>query len=737
MKKDILMVIAVILSQLLFLNHSKSQDTTSRIITLNEVVISANRINENSKYVAQPIQVIKSKDIQLTNAQSVADLLMKTTTLTVQKSQQGGGSPMIRGFEASRVLLMIDGVRMNNLIYRSGHLQNVITLDQSILERAEVLYGPSSTVYGSDALGGVIHFYTRNPQLAADNNLLAKGNAYYRYGKVNSENTVHFDLNIGDNKLGSLTSLTYSKFGDLKMGTKINPSYGEEFGLRKYYAERINGKDSLIANSDPLVQKFSGYSQYDVLQKFIYRPKTGRTHLLNLQYSTSTDIPRYDRLTDASGSGLKNAEWYYGPQVRLLAAYNYEAQNIWGLDNLKLTLSYQDVEESRHDRKFGKSKRNDRIENVGVYGYTLAALKKSGQNEMWFGLDGQLSTLKSTASSYNVKTGEITPLDTRYPDGDNMMHQASLYFSHNHKFDSKFVITDGIRIGYSQLKSTFVTKDFFPLPYDEVKQNHLTYSANLGGIWLPTEKWKIALNLSTGYRVPNIDDLSKVFESVAGSKLMVPNPDLKPEKTISADLAINKQFSNRVVWENSVFYTYYFDAIVTDVFTFNGQDSVMYNGEMSRVYASQNKQKAFVYGASSGLRLDAGYGFSLAASVNYVYGRIITDTTNAPLDHIPPLAGRIGIRYTGKKLNAEFYSNFNGWKHIEDYLKNAEDNENYATPDGMPSWYTLNLAASYKFCNYFTLQAGIDNIMDLQYRVFASGINAPGRNIFVTGRFSF
>ncbi|NJN34367.1 MAG: TonB-dependent receptor plug domain-containing protein [Saprospiraceae bacterium] len=73
----------------------------------------------------------------------------------------------MRGFEASRVLLVVDGVRMNNLIYRSGHLQNAITVDQNMLDRVEVLFGTASTVYGSDALGGVVHFFTKKPLLNA------------------------------------------------------------------------------------------------------------------------------------------------------------------------------------------------------------------------------------------------------------------------------------------------------------------------------------------------------------------------------------------------------------------------------------------------------------------------------------------------------------------------------------------------------------------------------------------
>jgi hemoglobin/transferrin/lactoferrin receptor protein len=153
---------------------------------LDEVVISANKIPEPRRAVAQQIKIVTPSFLKNLNAQTSADLLQNTGVVAMQRSQQGGGSPMLRGFEASKVLLMIDGVRMNNLIYRAGHLQNVITMDNNILERAEITFGPSSTVYGSDALGGVVQFYNRNPELSKEKNLQVKGNLFTRFGSANN-----------------------------------------------------------------------------------------------------------------------------------------------------------------------------------------------------------------------------------------------------------------------------------------------------------------------------------------------------------------------------------------------------------------------------------------------------------------------------------------------------------------------------------------------------------------------
>jgi hemoglobin/transferrin/lactoferrin receptor protein len=159
-----------------------AQDSIS-VQQLNEVVIYATKFAERKKNIVQKIDVISQQRIAQMNSQNLGDLLLNTGSVFVQKSQQGGSSPVIRGFEASRVLLVIDGIRMNNAIYRAGHLQNVITVDQNMLERVEVLYGPASTLFGSDALGGVLHFRTKQPRVSTSGKLLSNGTAFTRYSR--------------------------------------------------------------------------------------------------------------------------------------------------------------------------------------------------------------------------------------------------------------------------------------------------------------------------------------------------------------------------------------------------------------------------------------------------------------------------------------------------------------------------------------------------------------------------
>ena len=171
------------------------------IYRFDDVVIAVNRLEDT---LVRPLQFtgqLSLARIGFEAASTSADLLKRTGSIHVQKSQPGGGSPNIRGFEANRILLVIDGVRMNNAIYRGGHLQNIITLDEAQLQSVEILHGPGSLLYGSDAFGGVIHLQTRAPQLSTVDRVYVHGGALMRYGSSNNEKKTNLHFNIGANDL--------------------------------------------------------------------------------------------------------------------------------------------------------------------------------------------------------------------------------------------------------------------------------------------------------------------------------------------------------------------------------------------------------------------------------------------------------------------------------------------------------------------------------------------------------
>lgn len=717
-------------------------------IPLNEVTVVANRFTDHKMRVPQTVNILPLSLIQSVNPQTTADLLTSDGRLTVQKSQQGGGSPSIRGLESSRVLLMVDGIKLNNLIYRAGHLQNVISIDPSALDNAEVLYGPGSVLYGSDAMGGVVSLQTKQPTLSQTRSLAVSGSGMYRWASANGEQAVHADLNLGTRQFASLTSLSYSRFGDLRSGRSRNPFMPKDdsYIWRHYDVEHIDGKDVLIDNTKPWLQIGSGYHQWDAMQKFLYRPSDALSHALNLQFSTTGDIPRYDRLTDLKKDRPKFAQWYYGPQQRALAAYNLTAHQLLGADYFTAALAWQNVRESRHNRKLNDPWLGSRCESVDVVSLNTDWIRDFAAHRLHWGVDASLQWLRSTASARDINTGTVKALDTRYPDGRNRMHGIDLFVADQWRLSPTLLLNYGARSGYSYLQSTFGDDKFFPIfkqKFGTVTQRNATYSANAGLTFNPVRSWKLALSLSSGYRVPNIDDLGKIFDSQPGM-VVVPNPNIKPEKNLSADLNVAHISTGAWSWDASVYATYLFDAIALAPATVDGSDHMIYDGEESKIYANRNYQRAYVVGASTSLTYKFLHGFTADATATYTYGNILKSAHNdaMPLDHVAPLYGRVGLRWQGlrqDRLTVDFYSLFNGSKPLSRYNLNGEDNIVYATTlgdkgQGLPAWYTLNLRATYKLCPKASLQLSCDNLLDTEYRTFASGINAPGRNIMTTLR---
>lgn len=275
---------------------AREVDLAYRVHPLDVLVTSGSRFSEPKRDVPEQIDVLSRREIAFMAQPTGAELLQNTGTVFVQKSQLGGGSPTIHGFQANRILLVVDGVRLNNAITRSGHTQDLITVDQYALDRVEVVSGPSSVAFGSDALGGTIQLVTRTPDLLGPDSIRCTGDAFFRYATATQEKTAHAGVELRGRKLASFTSITASDFGDLRQGSTRNPFY-EDLGRMPYEVVRENGQDVAKPNPDPNVQLGTGYQQLDLLEKLRYQASEKVEQQLNLQLSTSSDVPRYDRLS--------------------------------------------------------------------------------------------------------------------------------------------------------------------------------------------------------------------------------------------------------------------------------------------------------------------------------------------------------------------------------------------------------------------------------------------------------
>ena len=718
-----------------------SVDLAAKSVNLDEIVFSANRKAESKMDVPYQVEIIKQKDIEFSNPATSGDLLQNTGQVFVQKSQAGGGSPSLRGFEANKVLLVVDGVRMNNAIYRGGHLQDVMTLDPNMLDRTEVVFGPSSTIYGSDALGGVMHFYTKNAQFSSDDKMLVKANAMVRYASAAQEKTGHLDFNLGGKKFASITNVTFSDFGDVMSGSTKLAGYTNTWD-RNYYVERINNRDTMSVNANNNLQKGSAYKQIDLMQRFNIKTGEHLTHNLNFQYSTSSFVPRYDRLSgDYSVGKLKFAENGYGPQQRLLVAYslNFDSKTLVS-DNIKLILAYQKVDQERITRRFQNTNRKIQNEDVAVLSANLDVYKQiKEKHELRYGLEITSNDVKSTANFKDIVTNIETPADTRYADGGSKMSTAAVYMSHSWEVNKNFIITDGLRFTNTSLTCNFKDTTFFKFPFATAKQTNQALTGNLGFIWKSENDYKVSLLTSTGFRSPNVDDMSKVFES-SGNTVIVPNPTLKPEYTYNFELNLSKVINGRYKFDITAYYTNLTNALVVKDFKLNGNDSAIYNGTKSKVQATQNVDKAYIYGLTGGVQFDFNSNVSFKSVLNYTYGRYIDsqNDTVVPLDHIAPIFGQTSIIYKAKNIDGEFFVRYNGKKTANDYSPSGEDNASYSADKikgYMPGWFTLNIRMGFNLIKNLRLNLACENITDNRYRVFASGINAAGRNVIVSLRY--
>lgn len=699
-------------------------------IHLGSVLVSGNRWEQEITQVPARVVEVPRAEIVFQNPQTTADLLGRTGLVFIQKSQQAGGSPMIRGFAANRLLYSVDGVRMNSAIFRSGNLQNVINIDPFTLEETEVILGPGSVLYGSDAIGGVMSFKTVSPQFTLKQEPYISGSATARYSTANMERTGHFDINIGFRKWAFLTSISSWDFGHLRQG-----AHGPEEYIKEFSPQRQDSTDVVIYHDDPLVQIPTQYSQMNILQKIRYQPTDKWDFLLSLQFSETSPYGRYDRHNRLRNGKPQYAEWNYGPQRWLLWSLQIRRQDpdvLW--DNLTTQIALQEFGESRITRNFNDPERQIREEQVWAYSLNIDATKGiSDRFTLFYGTEFVQNTVNSNGVIENIRTGQHQKGPSRYPQADWGSYAA--YLLAQYRLSSRAFFTTGGRYTFYTIDAIFDTT-FYPFPFTSAQIQKGAINGSVGVVYLPDENLTTALNMTTGFRAPNVDDIGKVFDSEPGS-VVVPNPSLEAEYAYSIDGRISYRIDDVLNCELSGFYTLLTNAMVRRDFQLNGEDTIIYDGVPSRVQAIQNAAQAWAIGGEMAVEIALPAGFSFLASFLYQDGEEeMDDGSSSPLRHVPPMWITARLQYAAKKLRFEFSLNYQGEKsYAELALSEREKREIYAVDaEGkpyVPAWYTLNCKFLYMLTASVVVSAGIENITDQRYRTYSSGISSPGRNFFL------
>ena len=682
-------------------------------------------------------QVVKSNEILNSNASTGAELLTLVDGVTIQKTSFGGGSPIIRGFEANRVLLMVDGVRMNNAIYRGGHLQNSITIDPFILESCDVIFGPSAVSYGSDAIGGVIHYKTKDPNLLNTNDSSRFNGLYFtRFNSATNEQSNHINLNLSSENLASLTSVTYKKFGDVSMGE--NRAHGfQNWGTHDFYTEYNNFQDTMITNPNPSILRGVGYNQIDLTNKILFKLNATSKLIINSQYSSSSNLQRLDQLNNLTLNNLPEyAQWNYGPQKRLLNSISFSSsQPSIFFDDIRAVLSHQHIEESRITRRFNSFSQKNSLEKVNVLGSNIQFSKSIGSNsKLDYGTEIYYNTVNSRAYELNLLDSATSYIDSRYPSGGSNTFFPAIYGSYNLK-KNRLSLIGGIRYTWNKAFGIFNDNilDFLSDGF-EIKRHSL--SGSLGTYFYPNETTKIFLDLSTGFRAPNIDDLGKVF--IKDQFVTIPNSQLVPEYAYNFSSGIGKKinFNNiQFNFSSSSFLTILDNVISKQSLEINGSRTIYYDSNYYEILANQNSEIGIVYGISGSLSITFFKNLKVHSSICYTSGFL--EKEEIPMSHIPPLFGKLNLNYIFKKFEFKILNNVNGEKINKLFGPGNTDNPLEASPMGYPSWWVINTQVGYQYRESLNLSLGLYNLLDIHYKTFASGISAPGRSLMASAKLSF
>lgn len=704
---------------------------TPSILTMTEITVGATRWRESTGTSPAKVSIISRREIELHQPQTAADLLNVSGKVFIQKSQQGGGSPMIRGFAANRLLIAVDGIRMNTAIFRGGNLHNVISLDPFMIEQADVVLGPGSVIYGSDAIGGVMHFQSLRPEPSGVKTVQFKGGAGLRYSSANQERTGHAHIHAAWERWALLAGFSRQDYDDLVMGR-----YGPDDYLRSEYVRRIGDKDSIFANPNLRRQIPSGYDQYNITGKLRFQPSDQWDLLVAYHASATSDFSRYDRHLRYRQEKPFYGEWSYGPQKwQMIAGQVTHRSSSRMFDEAVLRIAMQYFEESRISRNLNNVNRETTLESIHAYSVNLDMRKAmTHRSRISYGIEYLLNDVQSTGRILNIETTIADDGPPRYPDA--LWQGAAAYVLYDLALTDPWTWQAGMRYNHYWTAARF-EPIWYGLPFEKVRTDHGALSGSIGSIYRPTGWLTGRVNLGSAFRAPNVDDMGKVFDSEPGA-VTVPNPDLRPEYAWSADAGLTAIIRDILKIDVNGYYILLTDAMVRRDYRLNGQDSIMYEGTLRKVQAIQNAAYARIAGLQVGVECQLPAGFTIGGDVNFQRGEEeMDDGTRSAARHAAPFfsVARIGWRQKGMRIEVNaMYQGAVSYDRLA--IEERGKTEIYASDRNgqpwAPAWYTLNMKSSWMVTTYLTLGIGVENITDRRYRPYSSGISGAGRNVMLS-----
>lgn len=683
------------------------QQDTSRIdtvIRMEELVVSATRAGESVR-LDQPValSLVEPDIAEVSRGNVAADLLREAPGVHVQQTSAGQGAVVLRGLIGNQVLLLVDGVPLNNGTYRDGPGQYLATIDPESIERIEVIRGPASVLYGSDAQGGVVDVITRSHRFAGPRSVRISGkvssaNSGYRGRFSAGMQGPHLRVGLG----GSLGTT-----GDLKAGGGLG-------------AQVPTGFDA--AGLDAQIE---------------YHPDERHGLKGVVQHFEMDDVPRYDRyVTFRAPAPGKDYEHRFDPQTRQLAytRYTYTPQD-GAVARVEVTasLAVQREGRSRIKLKDGAPDTRKTLWRDDVYtpGLSLSGLSMLSVGDAplavtWGGdyyhdemdTEGYVVDLESGDSTAIVRethTGSIP--SGRFPDGARA-DRAGLYVA------AEMSAADWLRLSAGARWSHFENRADVGLDLGgEVENVSSDLSGQLGVVVAPLEELRLAFRLAEGFRAPNLYDLTNVGPVPAG--IVLPNPSARPERSLSAEFGV-RYAARAAALDVTVYHTRITDFIDRLPGTFDGD--TLFNDE--RVYVGTNVGTARTYGFEAEGVVRFGR-VEARATALYTHGeQEDASGVQEPMAKIPPLSGTAALKWSDP--DNRFWAQYLfSWAARQDRLGIRDLDDPRIPEGGTPGYAVHGMEAGVKLMPRLSVSAGLENVTDELYRTHASGVDSAGRHVWV------
>jgi len=650
--------------------------------TIEEIQVTATRRHTEISNVSAALSIITSDEIR--GVKVTTDALAAQTGVFLQQTTPGQGAAIIRGLKGSEILHLVDGLRLNNAIFRNSPTQYLALVSPGTIDRMEVLRGAPASLYGSDAVGGVVHVLSRLPKFDGSETDYRR-TVFAQFDTAEIGRTMHASFDAGNRQLAGLISVDYLETGDRRTGS------GERIGPTGY-----ESKGARIAVSST--------------------PDETRSWLFDFQYSKQPATPRIDELVPGFGqTEPSSSEFWFAPNERLFAHVRHSrANSLWSAD-WNLDIGWQRIVDDRVTRNFGSTLRNREANQSDLLGLTFNASKETGQGSWIIGGEYYHDAVASNRIEEEINTGQTSTTPSRFPD-NSKVGQAAIYANLQQRLGERHSLSGGIRLSVVDidLPETAVSAAV-SLSLDDL-------SADIGWIFGLTDQAQLVANIAHGFRAPNVFDMGTLGER-PGNRFNIPNPNLDSEHVTQIDAGIRGN-TDRSKTELVAYWLHYKDritSVLTGAQTPDGRDIVQ----------SQNLAEADIWGIEAAAVFRVKDNLVFDAIVNFAHGEEKEGgSPNAPADRIPPLNGRVGLRY---EPNESFtIEPFVVFADSQRRLSPRDIRDVRIDPNGTSGWLTVNVRASWRVDERWRISAGLENLLDEQYRHHGSGIDAVGRNLAVS-----